>query len=79
MEFQDYLDVFSESAAATLPAHKPYDCEIKLLPGKQPPKGGIYRISPAEADELKTQIDDMLKRDGSDDQHPLQEPELCSL
>lgn len=61
-EFHDYLDVFSETSAASLPDHKPYDCAIELLPGKQPPKGGIYRLSPPESEELKKQLDDMLEK-----------------
>lgn len=61
-EFKDYLDVFSEALAAKLPPHKPYNCSIKLLEGKQPPKGGIYRLSPLESEELKRQIDDMTRK-----------------
>lgn len=60
--FHEYLDVFSETSAASLPQHKPYDCAIDLIPGKQPPKGGIYRLSPPEADELKKQLDSMLEK-----------------
>lgn len=64
-EFHDFLDVFEEKSATGLPPHRAYDCEIKLKPGRSPPKGGIYRLSPTESDELKKQLDEMLdNKDG---------------
>lgn len=43
-EFHDYLDVFSKTLATQLPAHKPWDIKIELLPDtKLPPRSKPYR------------------------------------
>ena len=36
-EYNDYLDVFSEAQANTLPPHRKYDLQIPLLPDAKPP------------------------------------------
>ena len=59
-EHHDFADVFFEQAANTLPPHKPYDLEIPLLPGKEPPWGPIYSLSEPELATLKTYITDNL-------------------
>ena len=50
-EIQDLSDVFSPKKANRLPPHRPYDYEIKLLPGKDLPFGPLYSMS---REELKT-------------------------
>ena len=45
-------DVFKVKAN-TLPEHRPYDCPIDLKPGKEPPWGPIYNLSPVELETLR--------------------------
>ena len=44
--------------ANTLPEHRPYDCPIDLQPGKEPPWGPIYNLSPIELETLREYIND---------------------
>jgi hypothetical protein len=37
--------VFEKKNANTLPKHRPYDCAIDLVEGKQPPFRPIYNLS----------------------------------
>ena len=59
-EYHDYLDVFSEEGANTLPPHWEYDMKIKLEEGKKPPWGkidGHSAVELAAMDEyLKTNL-----------------------
>ena len=48
LEYHDYLNVFSEEQANTLPPHRKYDLEISLQPGTVPPWGPIYGKSALE-------------------------------
>ena len=47
-KFADFSDVFDPKNADELPPHRPYDCEIELLPGMSPPFGPIYPLSKDE-------------------------------
>ena len=45
-EYAEYKDLFKEeSLDKALPEHRPWDHEIKLIPGKQPTKRPIYPLS----------------------------------
>ena len=58
--YHDYLDVFSEEGANTLPPHRKYDLEIPLQPGTTPPWGTIYPMSAPELTTVKAYIKDYL-------------------
>ncbi len=59
-KYQEYADVFDKVKASTLPVHRQYDCPIDLQPGKEPPWGPIYNLSPRELEVLRTYIDENL-------------------
>ena len=61
-KYADFQDVFDKKEADTLPIHCPYDCNIDLLPGTQPPWGPIYGLTEPEQVALKTYIDEMLAK-----------------
>jgi len=46
---------------ASLPAHGPQDMVRDLEPGKQPPSGKLYSLSPDELELLKEYLDRMLR------------------
>jgi hypothetical protein len=51
--YQKFADVFDKVKANKLPKHQFYDCPIDLQPGKEPPWGPIYNLSPLEFKALK--------------------------
>ena len=59
-KYQEFQDVFNKDKADRLPEHRPYDCPIDLQPGKDPPWGPIYSLSPAELKVLRDYIDENL-------------------
>jgi len=61
-EYHDFLDVFSKKSAETLPPHRPYDITIDLQPGAKLPVGPVYPMSAPKLQELKKQIDDLLRK-----------------
>lgn len=54
-------EVFSKSKAMSLPPHRPYDCEIDLVPGFKIPKGRLYSISGPEKQAMQEYIETSLK------------------
>ena len=58
--YKEFSDVFDKVKANTLPEHRPYDCPIDLQPGKEPPWGPIYNLSPVELETLREYIDENL-------------------
>ena len=62
VEYADYKDVFDKKSADTLPPHRPFDCEIDLIPGAQPPVGRIYNLSEPELAALKAFLDENLNK-----------------
>jgi reverse transcriptase-like protein/integrase-like protein/chromodomain-containing protein/aspartyl protease len=62
-QYADFEDVFKEANANKLPPHRPYDCCIDLLPGKQPPCGQIYPLSRDEDKLLQEYIRDNLAKE----------------
>ena len=54
--YHEYLDVFSEAQANTLPPHRKYDLEIPLTPGATLPWGPIYSMSGVELATMKEYV-----------------------
>ena len=59
-EYLEFKDVFSKIKASTLPPRRPYDHQIELEDGTQPPFGPIYSLSEVEQIALKQFIDENL-------------------
>ncbi|KAL0168445.1 hypothetical protein M9458_036667, partial [Cirrhinus mrigala] len=59
-EYQDLLEAFSRTKATHLPAHRPGDCAIDLIPGAVPPRGRIFPLSHAESEAMNTYIQEEL-------------------
>ena len=59
-KYLDFEDIFNKAKASSLPDHRPYDCPIDLQPGKEPPWGPIYNLSPSELKALREYIDEHL-------------------
>lgn len=59
---KDYADVFPDDLPPGLPPERDIDHRIDLENGASPPFRPIYRLSYRELNELKKQIDDLLKR-----------------
>ena len=59
-QYHDYANVFSKTAAASLPPHRPYDHTIDLEEGATPPYGPIYSMSETELKALREHLDDAL-------------------
>ena len=61
-KYKEFADVFDKVKAGILPEHRPYDCPIDLQPGKEPPWGPIYNLSPTELEVLREYIDENLAK-----------------
>ena len=61
-EYSDFADVFSVEEANKLPQHRPYDCEINLLPNQQPPYSRVYPLSPDEDRLVKEYLEENSKK-----------------
>ena len=48
--YHDYLDIFSRTESDKLPPHRPYDYDIPLKPGTEPPAEALRNYS---QDELR--------------------------
>jgi hypothetical protein len=57
-----YGGVLMGMTAGFMPPSRPYDHPIPLVEGATPPISSTYRMSPAELDELKRQLGDLLER-----------------
>jgi len=60
-QYRDFVRIFGKEVQAALPAHGEQDMTIDLEPGKQPPSGKLYPLSPDELELLKEYLDEMLK------------------
>jgi hypothetical protein len=60
LKYQEYADAFDKVKASVLLKHRPYNCPIDLQPGKEPPWGAIYNLSPTELHVLRTYIENNL-------------------
>jgi transposase InsO family protein len=60
-KYAEFSDVFDKVKATKLPQHRPYDCPIDLQPGKEPPWGPIYNLTPTELKVVREYIEENLK------------------
>lgn len=58
----EYSDRFPPDLPLQLPPDREVDHHIDLIPGSTPPCRPTFRMSPSELDELKKQLDDLLKK-----------------
>lgn len=58
---KEFGDVFPKELPPGLPPSRDIDHKIELTPGATPPSRPTYRMSPTELDELKKQLDDLIK------------------
>ena len=59
--YRDFEKVFSESASERLPAHKPWDHAIDLIPGApETMRTKVYPMSRNEQEELDQFLEDNL-------------------
>jgi len=61
VQYRDFVEIFGKAVQASLPVHGPQDMVIDLEPGKQPPSGKLYTLSPDELQLLKEYLDEMLR------------------
>ena len=61
-KYRSFTKVFSEEASHQLPAHRPWDHAIDLIPGKTMKNSGIYRLTPSESAALKEYITEHLQK-----------------
>ena len=59
-EYHKFVDVFSQSKADTLPAHRLYNLKIDLEEGTKPPLCRMYSISQTEVQVLCEFLDENL-------------------
>ncbi len=57
-EYHDLEVVFSKNETLSLPAHRPYNCAIGLLPGAPLPSGRLYNLSRPEREAMEKYISD---------------------
>ncbi len=62
IEYYEFADLFSKKEVDNLPPHRPYDHMILLEPGKAPPFGPIYKLSPAELEAVCKYIEDNIRK-----------------
>jgi len=62
-QYRDFVRIFGKEAQAVLPAHEEQDMTIDLEPGKQPPSGKLYPLSPDELEILKEYLDEIRKNE----------------
>jgi len=60
--YHDEIEVFDKKKAKILPPHKPFDMEIKLIPGAQLYFGLIYSLTFTETEELKKYLKENLEK-----------------
>lgn len=59
---EEYSDVFANQLPDQLPPKRTIDHRIIIEPGHQPPSRAPYRMSVRELEELKSQVDELLKK-----------------
>ena len=57
-----YADVFPKQLPKGLPPKRAHDFHIKLKEGSTPQKKGLYRMSPSELAELKSQLEELSEQ-----------------
>ena len=61
-EYHPWISVFSEEASSTLPAHKPWDHEIKLKPNFVHESAKVYSLNREQDDVTKQFLDEHLAK-----------------
>jgi hypothetical protein len=59
---QGYEDIFPEDLPSGLPPKRSVELQIDLVPGSEPVKRPIYKLSTEEFTEVKKQVDDLLMK-----------------
>ena len=62
LEYQDIMDVFTESRAEALAPHRAFDCKIDLVPGAKIPCSRIYALTEQENLHLRSYLDKYLQK-----------------
>ena len=57
---QQYRDIFPEKLSKGLPTERQVQHQIKIEPGSKPPYQLLYRLGPAQQDELEEQVKGLL-------------------
>ena len=60
--YAEFASLFKDREGGELPPHRPYDHAIPLEPGAQVPFGPLYTLSNKELEELRSYIDENLKK-----------------
>lgn len=60
--YHEFLDVFSEEQANTLPPHRPFDHSIPLQEGTAPSYGPLYPMSEVESAEVRKYLEEMQEK-----------------
>src|SRR5262249_54008426 len=58
---EEFSDVFADLPLNQLPPQRAIDHRIELVPAAEPPFRPTYRLAPPELEELRKQIDELLK------------------
>lgn len=58
---EEFRDVFPDELPSGLPPSREVDHKIELVPGAVPPSRPTIRLSPTELDELKKQLEELVK------------------
>jgi len=61
-EYHDFLPLFAEALAKTLPPHRSYDHKIPLREGFTHPFGPLYPLSKTELETLKEWLEENLSK-----------------
>ena len=60
-KYHKFTNIFSKTKAKVLASYYPYDLQINLEEGSQPPVGSIYSLSASKQEALKKFIEKNLK------------------
>lgn len=61
-EYKMFQDLFSTTKASGLQPHRPYDCNVDLLPGTMPPQGHICPLSHREQITMEEYVREALQQ-----------------
>jgi len=61
VQYREFVEIFGKAVQASLPVHRPQDMVIDLEPGKQPPSGKLYPLSPDKLELLKEYLEEILR------------------
>ena len=58
--YHDLGEAFSKSKALSLPPHRPYDCEINIIPGSTLPSSRLFHLSRPEREAMEKYLTDSV-------------------